>query len=74
MNDTQEIIYSLLYDIETEFIFDISNVVLGNSIEKYSTYVDSVVAKINTGGVYVLKDSIHVDDKAITWHVKVDRF
>ena len=73
MNDTEEIIYSLLYDTENEFIFDISETV-GTNIEDCSRYIDGIVGKVNAGGVYILKDSVQVDGDLISWHVKVDRF
>lgn len=72
MNREQEIIYDLLYSDDLDMSFDVTD--MCENIEEYNDLIDSIVSKVNRGGVYVIQDSISVINiDHIYWKVKVKR-
>ena len=72
INKYQEIVYDLLYGSSDTMVFDLTN--MCSHIEDCSDLVDEFVSNINRGDVFVIKDSVIVDnDNNVSWKVKVVR-
>lgn len=71
MNTLNDIIYDLLFSIEDDFYYDITDMLEEKDV--YKDTIDRIIRSINKGNVYVVKDSIEVRGDDIFWKVKIKR-
>lgn len=71
MNKSQKIIYDLLFSEEEELLFDLTSLL--EYVEDYPDLTDSIVRKVNRGGVKILEDTIEVENDIVFWRLKIKR-
>jgi hypothetical protein len=64
-----DLIYDLIFSPSTEYEIDISQYI--ENIYRYSEFVDEIKIVLKKSKVVILKNTLDVDSKTVTWNLKV---
>jgi hypothetical protein len=70
-NNTDKLIYNLIFSQEKYFKIDIANYI--EDIYMYENFVDELKKVLKKSQVKVINSKIIVDSKTVTWELKVDK-
>jgi hypothetical protein len=71
MKIKEELIYSLIFTDEVDYIIDISQYI--DDIYKYDKFVDEIKKVLKKSKVGIIKEKIDVDNKTVKWTLKVKK-
>ena len=69
MKQKDDLIYDLIFSESMDFTIDIGEYI--TDIYKYDEFVDEIKEILRKSKVSILKNSIDVDSKTVTWKLKV---
>lgn len=69
MKSKDDLIYDLIFSPSTEYEIDISQYI--ENIYRYSEFVDEIKIVLKKSKVVILKNTLDVDSKTVTWNLKV---
>jgi len=64
-----DLIYDLIFSPSTEYEIDISQYI--ENIYRYDEFVDEIKIILKKSKVVILKNTLDVDSKTVTWNLKV---
>lgn len=69
MKSKDDLIYDLIFSPSTEYEIDISQYI--ENIYRYDEFVDEIKIILKKSKVVILKNTLDVDSKTVTWNLKV---
>ena len=69
MKSKDDLIYDLIFSCSTEYEIDISQYI--ENIYRYDEFVDEIKIILKKSKVVILKNTLDVDSKTVTWNLKV---
>lgn len=71
VKERNDLIYNLIFSNQTEYVIDIGEYI--TDIYKFEDFIDDIKIVLKKSKVTVIKQSVDVDSKTVTWKLKVKK-